>query len=107
MKVLDLEKPGTQKRQICGDARKKKPCKARFRTDLEDTMLFGGGFDHDHVEEKDRTIARYALRQTCKQMAVAEPDERPNQIITRSAVLVLYKIQAAGQGRAVKIYAQI
>ena len=38
MKVLDLEKTGTQKR----------------RTDLEDTctMILGGRFDHDHLEER-------------------------------------------------------
>ena len=85
----------------------KKTCKARFRTDLEDTMILGGRFDHDHVEEEDRTIARCALRQTCKQMAVAEPCERPKKLIIRSAVLVLYKILAADQGSAVKIYAQM
>ena len=45
----------------------------RCRTDLEDIMILEGRFDHDHVEEEDRTIERQALRQTCKQKAVAEP----------------------------------
>ena len=36
-------------------------------------MILGGRFDHEHVEEEDRTIERQALRQTCKQKAVAEP----------------------------------
>ena len=48
------------------------------------TMLLGERFDHDPVEEEDRTIERQALRQTCKQKAVAEPCERPNKLITRS-----------------------
>ena len=56
----------------------------RCRTDLENTMLLGERFDHDPVEEEDRTIERQALRQTCKQKAVAEPCERPNKLITRS-----------------------
>ena len=30
-----------------------KTCKARCRTDLEDTMIHGGRFDHDHVEEEE------------------------------------------------------
>ena len=51
MKVLDLEKT----------------CKARCRTDHEDTMILGGRFDQDHVEEEDRTIERQALRRTFKQ----------------------------------------
>ena len=55
----------------------------RCRTDLEDIMILGGRVDHDHVEEEDRTIERQALRQTCKQKAVAEPCERPNKQITR------------------------
>ena len=59
----------------------KKTCKAICRTDLEDTLILGGRFDHDHVEEDDRTIERQALRQTCKQKAVAEPSERPNKLI--------------------------
>ena len=53
--------------------REKKTCKARCRTDLEDTKILGGRFDHEHVEEEDRTIERQALRQKCKQKAVAEP----------------------------------
>ena len=57
---------------------KKTTFKARCRTDLEDIMILGELFDHDHVEEKDRTVERQALRQTCKQKAVAEPCERPN-----------------------------
>ena len=89
----------------------KKTCKARCRTDLEDTMILGGRCDHDHVEEENRTIERQALRQICKQKAVAEHCERPNKLITRSVtgvtVLVLYKILAAGQGIAVEIYAQM
>ena len=56
----------------------------RCRTDLEDIMILGGRFDHDHVEEEDRILERQALRQTCKQKAVAEPCERPNKHITRS-----------------------
>ena len=63
---------------------KKKTFKARCRTDLDDTMILGGRFDHDHVKEEDRTIERQALRQTWKQKAVAEPCERPNKLITRS-----------------------
>ena len=55
-------------------------------------MILGGRFDHDHVEEEDRTIEMQALRQPCKQKPVAEPWERPNRLIL-----------AAGQGRAVKI----
>ena len=85
-------------------AMREKTFKARCRTDLEDTLIPGGLFNHDHVEEEDRIIKRQALRQTCKQKAVAEPCE---QVLT---VLVLYKIKkklAAGQGRAVKIYAQM
>ena len=61
---------------------REKTCKARCRTDLEDTMILGGRFDQDHVEEEDRTIERQALRQTCKQKAVAEPCERTNKLIT-------------------------
>ena len=56
---------------------KKKTCKARYKTDLEDTMILGGRFE-------DRTIERKALRQTYEQKAVAEPCERPNKLITRS-----------------------
>ena len=55
------------------EIREKKNCKGRCRTDLEDTMILGGRFDHEHVEEEDRTIERQTLRQTCKQKAVAEP----------------------------------
>ena len=55
----------------------------RCRTDLEDTMILGGRFDRDHVEEEDRTIERQALRQTCKQKAVAEPCERPYKSVNR------------------------
>ena len=56
-----------------------KTCKARCKTDLEDTMVLGERFDHDHAEEEDRTIERQAaLRQTYKHKAVAEPCERPN-----------------------------
>ena len=62
----------------------KKTCKARCKTDLDDTMILGGRFDHDPVEEEDRTIERQTLRQTCKQKAVAEPCERLNKLITRS-----------------------
>ena len=47
-------------------------------------MILGGWFDHDHVEEEDRTIERQALRQACKQKVVAEPCERPNKLIARS-----------------------
>ena len=47
-------------------------------------MILGGRFDHDHVEDKDRTMEMQALRQPCKQKAVAEPCERPNKLITRS-----------------------
>ena len=43
-------------------------------------MILGGWFDHD----EDRTIEMQALRQPCKQKAVAEPCERPNKLITRS-----------------------
>ena len=39
----------------------KKTCKARYKTDLEDTMILGGRFDYDHAEEEDRTIERQAL----------------------------------------------
>ena len=70
IKALDLEKTGTQKRQFAEMG--KNTCKARCRTDLEDTMILGGRFDHGHVEEEDRTVERQALRQTCKQKAVAE-----------------------------------
>ena len=28
-------------------------CKARCSTDLEDTMILGGRFDHDHVEKEE------------------------------------------------------
>ena len=49
--------------------KKKTTCKARCRTDPEDIMIL----DHEHVEEEDRTIERQALRQTCRQKAVAEP----------------------------------
>ena len=62
----------------------KKNCKARCRTDFVDTMILGGRFDDEHVEEEDRTIERRALRQACKQKAVAEPCERPNKLIARS-----------------------
>ena len=34
--------------------REKKTC----RTDLEDTMILGRRFDHDHVKEEDRTIEK-------------------------------------------------
>ena len=61
----------------------KKICKARCKTDLEDTMILGGQLDHDHVEEEDRSIERLSLRQTCTQKAVAEPCERLNKLITR------------------------
>ena len=44
-KVLDLEKTGTQKRYICGEVCWKASC----RTDLEDTLILGGRYDHDHV----------------------------------------------------------
>ena len=47
-------------------------------------MILGGRFDHDHVEDEDRTIEMKTLRQTCKQKAIAEPCERPNKLITRS-----------------------
>ena len=30
-------------------------CKARFRTDLEDTMILGGRFDHDHLEKEEES----------------------------------------------------
>ena len=62
----------------------KKTCKARCRTDLEDTMILGGLLDHDHVEEEDGTIERQALGQTCKEKEEAEPCERPNKLFTRS-----------------------
>ena len=62
----------------------KKTCIARCRTDLEDTMILGGRFDHEHVKEEDITIERQALRQTGKQKAVAEPCERPNKLIANS-----------------------
>ena len=42
-----------------------------FYMKVLDTMILGGRFDHDHVEEEDRTIERQALRQTCKQKAVS------------------------------------
>ena len=64
--------------------REKITCKARCRTDLEDTIIRGGRLDQDHVEEEDKNIERQALRQTCKQMAEAESCERPNKLITRS-----------------------
>ena len=48
----------------------------KSRTELEDTMILGGRFDHDHIERADRTIERQALTQTCKQKTVAEPCER-------------------------------
>ena len=79
---MNLGKPG--KRQGLENGKfvemRKKTCKARCRTDFEDTMILGGQFDHDHVEEEDRTIERQVLRQTCKQKAVAEPCERPNKL---------------------------
>ena len=64
----------------------KKTCKARCRNDLEDTIILDRFLipNHDPVEGEDRTIERQALRQTCKQKAVAEPCERPNKLITRS-----------------------
>ena len=84
MKVLDLEKTGTQKTVNLWRWVKKTTCKARCRTDLEDTMILGGRFDHEHVKEEDRTIERQALRQTCKQKAVTEPCESPSKLIDRS-----------------------
>ena len=35
-----------------------KTSKTRCRTDLENTMILGGRFDHEHLEEVDRTIER-------------------------------------------------
>ena len=52
---------------------REKTWKARCRSDLEDTMILGERFDHDHVEEEASTIERQSLRQTCNQKAVAEP----------------------------------
>ena len=58
----------------------------RCRTDLEDIMILGGRFDQEHVKEKDRTIERQALRQTCKQKAVAEPCGKKNNKQTNHQV---------------------
>ena len=60
----------------------KKTCKTRCRTDHDDTMILGGRFDHDHIENDDRTIERQSLRQTCKQKAVAEPCENIRANVT-------------------------
>ena len=65
----NLEKTRNQTGKFV-EMREKKTCKARFRTYLEDTMIFGGMFDQDHVEEEDRTIERQTLRKTCKQKAI-------------------------------------
>ena len=40
----------------------------RCRTDVEETMITAGRFDHDHVEEGDRTMERQAARQSCENM---------------------------------------
>ena len=55
-----------------------------YTTDLEDTVILGGRFDHDYAKKEDRTIEMQALRRTYKHKAVAEPCERPNKLITRS-----------------------
>ena len=55
----------------------KKACNARCKTDLDETMILGGRFEHSHAEEDDRTLERQVLRQTCKKKATEEPCEKP------------------------------
>ena len=50
--ILNEEKKGF-KNDTFVKMPEKQTCKARCRTDLENTMILGGRFDHDHVEEEE------------------------------------------------------
>ena len=59
----------------------KKACNARCKSDLDETVILGGQFEHNHAEEDDRTLERQVLRQTCKKKATEEPCEKPYKLI--------------------------
>ena len=58
-----------------------KGCGSRCKTDLDELMILGGRFEHNHVEPDTRKLERQKVRQNCKRKAAEEPSERPSKLI--------------------------